>query len=138
MDKKIRVLASFLSVEHGDIEIVEDNQVYAYRGEEYLVCTDEEADKFAEEYILDELFNFEDDYIIDHAQTGLLYSSSLDYALLKVIKSMDIEQANSILNRLIDDNFVDNVRREFGRAYFLSAYNKKEEYLDGFYLYRRC
>lgn len=110
-------------------------------GNEYKVFTDEEADEEAKESILDSLWAFNVDFILQHTE---FYKTSCDredeafMSSLKDIQANICEGANSIVKALICDidEFVTDAIDADGRGHFLSFYDGKEHEQDEFFIYR--
>lgn len=113
--------------------------VWEYGNQEFMVGTDEEADEHAKEYILDTVWAFNADFIIEH-------SSALDFdeASEKVVKAIaeQYESGNEAMKKLIDDldEFVEDAISADGRGHFLAGYDGEEnvETVNGtdYYIYR--
>lgn len=106
--------------------------------DEYLVLTDDEADKKAAEYIEESVWAFNPDFIISH--------SSLPYEAIEMIKNFQTikcEDANETILALITDfdDFVSDAISADGRGHFLSFYDgeENEETVNGetYYIYRQ-
>lgn len=110
-------------------------------GNEYKVLTDAEADEEAKESILNDLWAFNADFILQHTE---FYKTSCDredeafISSLKGIQANICEGANSIVKALICDidTFVDDAIDADGRGHFLSFYDGKEHEQDEFFIYR--
>ena len=105
--------------------------------DDYLVCTDEEADEAAKEYIKESVWAFNADFIINH--------SKLPYEAIEMVEgfqSAKCEDANETILALIDDfdDFVSDAISADGRGRFLSFYDgeENEETVNGetYYIYR--
>jgi len=117
--------------------LVPEGDWYTEIDDNYLVCTDKEADEKAKEYIKESAWAFNADFIVDH--------SSLPYEAVEMIehfKSTKCEDANETILALIDDfdDFVSDAISADGRGHFLSTYDGKEyeENVNGeyYYIYR--
>ena len=131
---KIEALAAFTGDAIEDIEIMYED-VYNAGGGEYLVLTDEEADRRAKEYILDSLWAFNACFIADHTKQG--YSTALEESIKQVQGKM-CEGANNMVLALIDDidEFIDDAISADGRGHFLAGYDGEENEQDSFFIYR--
>ncbi len=104
---------------------------------DYLVCTDEEADEKAAEYIKETVWAFNAGFIVDH--------SSLPYEAIEMIENFQqkCEDANDTILALIDDfdDFVSDAISADGRGHFMSSYDgeENEETVNGetYYIYRQ-
>lgn len=135
---KIQALAKFLDYEVYDITPLgtEGARFRDCTRREYLVCTNEEADKACETYILDSIWTFRANFIADHC-TGI------DCDTIKMIaENGKCESNNAIFLKLIDSNktFVDDAICETGRGQFLAQYDGVENEVDfegtKYYIYR--
>jgi len=132
-DKK-EVLASFLDVPVEDIEDSGwDNATFEVNRKEYMVLTEDEANRKAREYIEDSLWAFNTDFIIDHSDL-----SSEAEEMVRSFQSTKCESANDTIRSLIKDmdEFVQDAIDADGRAHFLNTYNGDEDEQDGFFIYR--
>lgn len=110
-------------------------------GNEYKVLTDAEADEEAKKSILNDLWAFNADFILQHTE---FYNHSTDREDAEFINSLErlqesiCESANSIIKALITDidTFVDDAIDADGRGHFLSFYDGKEHEQDEFFIYR--
>ena len=125
VNEKKQALALYLQTKE-EIEISSyDENVLEADGGEYLVLTDEEADERAKEDILNLVWAFNADFIIEH-------SSALDYddASKKVISAIanQCESGNEAMKKLIDDldEFVEYAISADGRGHFLASYDGDE------------
>ena len=138
-ETKMKVLASYLNE---DVEEIEEgyNGSFECESQEYLVCTYEEAQEKAEEYILDSLWAFNPSFLAG-------FSVIKDYqAALEVFKAIQAndryEDNNETIKELIKDfdNFVESAILADGIGHFLASYDGEEiehEY-DGvtYHIYR--
>ena len=110
-------------------------------GNEYKVLTDAEADEEAKESILNDLWAFNADFILQHTE---FYNNSTDREdkefcdSLKQLQGSICESANSIVKALICDidEFVTDAINADGRGHFLSFYDGEEHEQDEFFIYR--
>lgn len=145
-NEKIRALANFLEVDENEIETSQYyDEGFSYGNEEYLVLTDKEADKKAEEEIRESLWAFKADFIIRHTKnfeemSDWEYKSAVES--LKKAQESACESLNGLVYALIDDidDFVESAIMSDGRGHFISRYdgNENEELIDGtwYYIYR--
>lgn len=105
-------------------------------GSEYLVLTDEEADKQAETEIKNNLWAFVPKFIIEH-MAGVRYSESLEDAISQMQTSL-CEGANDIVAAMVDDveEFCDDAIVADGRGHFIAWYNGEEIETENFFIYR--
>lgn len=143
--EKIIELAQFLGIEADTIEKDEynENKFYADGGE-YLVLTDEEADKATAEEIESLLWAFNADFIIE--KTGLSRKMS-DYEVKSVIESLTelqgktCESCNEFIKAVIKgtcglENFIIAAVNADGRGHFLASYDNNENESDNYFIYR--
>jgi len=135
MDKKI-ALAKYIGCDVEDVKGGDDD-ILSIGNKEYMVLTDEEADEQTKLYILDSLWAFNSEFIIEH--------SKLPWIAGEMIKSFQIEKcedANETIRALIVDldEFVNDAIRADGRGHFLSMYGGEEIEIEvnnkTYFLYR--
>ena len=110
-------------------------------GNEYKVLTDTEADEEAKNQILDSLWAFNADFILQHTE---FYKTSSDFEDAEFINSLQqlqssiCEGANTIVKALINDidMFVENAIDLDGRGHFISWYDGEEVEQGDLYIYR--
>jgi hypothetical protein len=139
-NEKIISLASFLDVEPETIVKSEyDDDAFEIDGAEYLVLTDEEADKKAEECIIDSLWAFNTSFILNHSHNLRVngWNERTEKAFQEMQSSL-CESANEIVKAIIDDldDFVSDAIAEDGRGHFISFYDGEENEQGDFYIYR--
>lgn len=124
---KIKELAELL-------EITEKEAKQKIEDEDYLILTDEEANEKAREYILDSLWAFNADFIIEHCKK-LDFDYSKD---LQKIQTEQCENCNGLIEALIDDidEFVEDAINTDGRGHFISWYDGEEQETEHFFVYR--
>ena len=105
-------------------------------GSEYLVLTDEEADKQAETEIKNSLWAFIPKFIIEH-MTNMKYSKSLEDTISQMQRSL-CEGANDIVAAMVDDveEFCNDAIVADGRGHFISWYDGEEIETENFFIYR--
>lgn len=152
---RIAALLAFLAEEnngyYNDSDIVPDdyteNQFNTPDGD-FLVLTDEEATEAAAEYIINSLWAFNADFILE--QCGIFETLNCDewQAAVNSLQAMQeklCESCNGFFSALINgtcglETFIENaIDTEYnGRGHFLAAYDDEENISeDGiFYLYR--
>lgn len=139
MTKK-RALAKYLQIKKADITedgrgSASDCGIFEVGNQQYLVLTDDEADEKAKEYILDTVWAFNVNFIIEH-------SSALDFdeASEEVVQAISeqYEAGNEAMKKLIDDldEFVDDAISADGRGHFLSTYDRNEGKEGEYFIYR--
>lgn len=110
---------------------------------EYMVLTEEEADKATRESILESLWAFRAEFILHHTAFYQESNEREDEAFCEALEALQgklCESANPIVKALIMnlDDFVDDATQYDGRGHFLNTYNGEENESDGgrFYIYR--
>lgn len=142
LNLKARALADFLEV--GLEEITEGNYYddsLAYGNAEYLVLTEEQADARAKEEIMESLWAFNADFVIQHCKNyDDMDCDEFNSAVesLRHAQAECCENANGLVYALIDDidEFVEDAINADGRGHFISRYDGEENEQDGFYIYR--
>ena len=130
--EKIEALAAYLDIDIEDIEHDSD-MMFDADGEEYMVCTDEEADDYAADNIKESLWTFNVGFIIDH--------SKLPYEAEEMISSFcgeACEDANETIRAMITDmdEFIEDAIGADGRGHFMNSYDGEENEEGEFYIYR--
>ena len=136
MDKKIKALATFLDINENDIE-VNDYGTFEHGGE-YLVLTDNEANEKAKQEILESLWAFNSEFILDCCE---LDSSRCVVASLQDMQENCCESCNDFIRALIDgtcgiDAFVSLAIESDGREHFIATYDNEENEQDEYFIYR--
>ena len=131
-EQKIEALATYTETEADEIEHCGD-MIFEVGGEEYLVCTDSEADDYAADYIKESLWAFNVGFIIDH--------SKLPYEAEEMISSFcgeACEDANETIRAMITDmdEFIEDAIGADGRGHFMNSYDGEENEEGEFYIYR--
>mgnify|MGYP003387258810 CR=1 FL=1 len=128
-DLKVRALMAADNVDR-------ETAISAIEDGDWLVCTDEEADEAATDYIRESLWAFRPEFLA--GETGL-------DAEMFAFASDKCEGANPAILRTVEatcglESFVQSAIGADGRGHFLAGYdgNEVEETIDGvdFYLYR--
>ena len=152
LNKKLNTLKAFL-IKEGEATQEELNgltvencynnsyKTFEIIGNEYKVLTDTEADEETKESILNDLWAFNADFILQHTE---FYNNSTDREdaefcdSLKQLQGSICESANSIVKALICDidEFVIDAIDVDGRGHFLSFYDGEEHEQDEFFIYR--
>lgn len=131
---KMIALAKHLDIDTEDIDQSGyDDTIFEADGEEYLVCTDDDADERAGDYIKESLWAFNPGFIIDH--------SELPYDAIEMIEGVcdsKYEDANNTIHALITDmdEFIEDAICSDGRGHFLNHYDGYEYEEGGFYIYQ--
>lgn len=155
MKNKIKALAKFLGINESNIKTGDcdsfivgyDRQVagagvgeYVWRpdGSEYLVLTDDEADREAKGEIIETLWAFNSEFILNCC--GLDSSESVVGAL-RAMQGKSCEGCNDFIRALINgtcgvDKFVQEAIESDGREHFLAIYDDTENEQDGYFIYR--
>jgi len=117
------------------------DNIFYIEWNEYLVCTDKEADKECADEIKESAWAFNPDFIIDHSKA--LDHDDWSYDILKAIQEK-CEWWNAAVIRLIDDfdEFVEDAITADWRWHFLNRRNWDEDEVkvngENFYLYKQC
>ncbi len=132
MSDRIKTLAKFLEVDKGDLKNLGDNR-FGLGEKEYLVLTDNEADRATRAYIEDSLWAFNAGFIIEHSK--LPWEAE---EMIKGFQEAKSEDANETIKALIKDmkEFVDDAISADGRGHFLSGYDGEENEEGDFFIYR--
>lgn len=126
-------LAKFLGCEIDEVDAARYGEnVYEYGRAEYLVLTDDEADKAARDAIADSLWAFNASFLASETE--------FDEEIFSAIQPR-CEGANDAVRRLIDkscglDSFVDAAVSADGRGHFLSGYDGEENEAGEYFIYR--
>ena len=133
--RNCKVGGELLDYEWGDFSDYGESSPQEWRDETgYIICTDEEADELAYEYIADSVWAFTPSFL--QAHTGV------DGSTLKTIQESLCENANAPITAMIKDfdYFVEDAVRCDGRGHFLAAYDHEEHEVKvgdkTFYIYR--
>jgi len=119
---KLRILAQHLETETDSIS--------TNMADDYLVCTDKEADEAVKEAVLDSLWAFRPSFIVSHMAYKPENYRERD-STEKVLEHMQFhlcESANCIVKSMIKDidHFVDDAVSSDGRGHFLAQYDGDE------------
>ena len=133
-NEKTKVLADFLQISKDEAQNLIDNG-------DYLVLTDEEANEKAEEEILNSLWAFNADFILQHcknADSMDCYEWDSAVEALRDAQVKSCESLNGLCRALIDDidEFVEDAINADGRGHFISWYDGEEKEQNGFFIYR--
>lgn len=132
MNKK-QALAKFLDVKASELEkSTYDSSLFEHESREYLVLTDKQAGKRAEEYIEDSLWAFNTSWLMDYID--------LPERAIDAIKE-GYEDSGPAIKKLIGSSkkwqeFVSDSIRADGRGHFLSGYDGDENEEGEYFIYR--
>ena len=141
---KAKALADFLEISIEDLEIPEDTElpfVVLDTGASYAVLTEEQADARAKEEIMESLWAFNADFVIQHCKN---YEDMSQFEFNSAVESLRhaqaecCENANGLVFALIDDmdEFIEDAIDADGRGHFISRYDGEENEQNNFYIYR--
>lgn len=133
-NEKTKALAEFL-------QISEDEAQNLIENEDYLVLTDEEANEKAKEEILNSLWAFNADFILQHcknADSMDCYEWDSAVEALRDAQGKSCESLNGLCRALIDDldEFCEDAIEADGRGHFISYYDGRENEQNGLFIYR--
>ena len=133
--KEALLLALGESIEDMDDVVHERDNQFCYGPGTYLVLTDEEADEKAHDAIVESLWAFNTDFILDHVPGH--FNSSAVSAFSRMQQEL-CEDANSLIAAMIPDvsGFVDDAISADGRGHFLASYDGEELEHGEFFIYR--
>jgi len=128
---KEETLAKFLEIE--DIEEIEETKWESFEaeGNEYLVLTDDEADRRTADYIKESVWAFNPSFLVGYLPEGV------DEDVIKILQEK-YEGANEAIYNMIDDidQFVEDAICADGRGHFLSTWNGHEHEQGEYFIYR--
>ena len=133
---RIDVLAKFLQVEVDDLTVTKyDENNFEIGEKEYMILTEEEAQEKAKEYILDSIWAFNADFIIEHSK--VLDFDDASQSIIKAIQEQ-CENGNEAMKKLIDDidTFIEDAINADGRGHFMNSYDGNEEQEGEYFIYR--
>lgn len=138
---KTTALQNFLGANNVKIETEDNLLFFASEGEEYYVCTEEEADSLAKQEIMGSLWAFNPNFIIEHTKIYNDLTIRETEILAKNISEMTYkmcENANRIVEAFIEDidEFIEDAINEDGRGHFIAMYDGIEHEQDGYYIYQ--
>jgi hypothetical protein len=145
MEAKQVALAQYLECDANDLEQAShDKNLFECGMESYLVLDDDEADKYVQERILEDLWAFNTEFIIAHSRIEVdeQNEESITRALKKMQEKL-CEDAQPIIRALLKDEeeFVSDAVEADGRGHFLSGYDGEENEVthedETFYIYRQ-
>jgi len=135
MNDKQQALINHLELDQEDKKPIYDDNCnrFEYGDKEYLVCTDQEADEEARDYIRQSVWAFNSGFLQCH--------TDIDSEILEAAQEK-CEGANEmIFNSIKDfDDFVSDAISSDGRGHFMSSYDgyEHEETINDkeYYIYR--
>ena len=150
LEINMEVLAEFADIATSEIKQAEwtddPNRLATNYGEEWLILTDEEAEEMTRDYIINELWSFNADFLMDHMDSVDLLNTRECGAFKKSLEKIQwnlCESSNPIVSALVGDN-IDNLIEDAieadGRGWFIGQYDGSEDSIeyDGvdYYIYR--
>lgn len=143
--EKINALAEYLGISKDEIRESRTPDTLETEDAEYIVLTDEEANKKIAEQIKDELWAFNADWIL--TACGLYDTTVTDHEEKQLRQSLEDLQAKSCesCNELIKavivgtiglEKFIEAAIETDGRGHFLSSYDGHEGQQGDYYIYR--
>ena len=133
---KIDVLTKFLQVKIDDLTATKyDENNFEIGEKEYMILTEEEAQEKAKEYILDSIWAFNADFIIEHSK--VLDFDDASQSIIKAIQAQ-CESGNEAMKKLIDDidTFIEDAINADGRGHFMNSYDGNEAQEGEYFIYR--
>jgi len=133
---KIDVLTKFLQVKIDDLTATKyDENNFEIGEKEYMILTEEEAQEKAKEYILDSIWAFNADFIIEHSK--VLDFDDASQSIIKAIQEQ-CENGNEAMKKLIDDidTFIEDAINADGRGHFMNSYDGNEAQEGEYFIYR--
>lgn len=133
-NEKNKALAEFL-------QISEDEAQNLIEYEDYIVLTDEEANEKAKDEILNSLWAFNADFILQHcknADSMDCYEWDSAVEALSDAQGKSCESLNGLCRALIDDidEFVEDAIEADGRGHFIAFYDGEENEQNDLFIYR--
>lgn len=136
---KLETLAEFLEVGTDEIEESKyyDNG-FSYGNQEYLVLTDDEADKKVAEEIRESLWAFNAEFILDNSVISDYSNHTEVINTFRKLQEELCESANELVFAMLEDfdDFVESAVMSDGRGHFISRYDGCENELNSYYIYR--
>lgn len=136
--EKIKALSIYLGCEEDEISEGYDECTFEYGREEYLVCTEEEADERCEDYILDTLWAFNTSYIMNYIDTRTDYDEKSLRKCLVAIQEL-CEDSNYLIKLLVGNRlgeFIDDAISTDSRGHYLASYDGEEIEEGDYFIYR--
>lgn len=130
--EKQEALAKFLEVKESEVEVTKyDNTIFEAEGGEYLVLTDDEADRKTGDYIRETIWAFNPEFLACHMPEGV------NEEIIRLAQEK-CEGANETLKAMIVDfdHLVDDAIGCDGRGHFLSSYDGEENEEGDYFIYR--
>lgn len=138
--ERIEALAAYLEVEVDSLTEGYDDNRFELGQQEYLIVTDDDADRLVADAIRESLWAFNAEWIVEHS---ILPYSSATIDAVKLVQERMCEDANEFVESILEDftDFVDESVSADGRGHFLAGYDGDEtEYEDAdgeyWYIYR--
>ena len=145
-EKKARLaaLAAYLGVEVDELDCtdVDENKRFTFSNhEEWLILTDEEADKAATEDVRNHLWAFNADFIVDHCTTIPDHERDAVITAVRRMNEELCESANELVYAIIGGTegfkrFAEDAIAADGRGHFLAGWDGEEHESGGYFLYR--
>ena len=150
LEINMEVLAEFADIATSEIRQAEwtddPNRLETDYDEEYLILTNEEAEEMARDYIIEMLWSFKTDFLMDHMDAVYSLNTREREDFKKSLEKIQCdlcEGANPIVSALVGDNIenlIDDAIEADGRGQFIGHYNGHEDSIeyDGvdYYIYR--
>ena len=148
--EKIEAVKKFLTEENiatpeeveKDLILSDDLDKFEIFSNEYLVLTEAEADGFAEDEIMNSLWAFKPEFILDHTDFVndiTQREAEIWIEAMREMQSKLCESANTIVKSFINnykDEFIADAIESDGRGHFISFYDGEEHEVNGYYIYR--
>lgn len=123
-------------------QVIWRDNCFATLDGDYLVLTEEEAEKEIRECIENSLCYFSHDFLVYPVFGIKRHTENYDNAKKAVIAICNMyEAANNFLYEVIDnrigfDKFIKMAVKIDGRGHFIATYDDVEHYCNGYYIYR--
>ncbi len=129
-EDRIKALASHLGCEVSEIVIESEGDTrheFSGPGGEYLVLTEDEADKMVAERILEDVWAFNAEFLVDHMSLND-YDRADTVKSIKAVQEKCCEGCNGLLRAALkaEGEFVGAAVDADGRGHFLSGYDGEE------------
>lgn len=140
-DKKIAALAEYFGIAPERIsknnnENIYNTCMYLIDDNRFYVADEREADKLARAFILEDIWSFRPEFILDHSK-ALQEGGSQAVSAFKQMQEVMCENCTPIVKALIDDidRFVKDAIAIEGRGHFISLYDGEEHEKNGIKIY---
>lgn len=132
---KIAALAAHLDIDAEDISHSSGDEFDAGGLGDWLVCTDTEADEYAEEQIRETLWAFNAEFLAAHTPEGVGAEE------IESLRGDRCESANPGVVALVEagsgmESLIEDAIGADGRGHFIGSYDFEEHESGGFFLYR--